>query len=120
MRDKEAQLIWETYLDDASVEGYKILQAFETPDSGYKLAVNKTGDDPTVGMIIYKHEMLPITVELLGRGKVLAFMQIKWMDPSKDEFPLNKDFATPTIEKLGAEGILKILSDIERSIIDYR
>jgi len=47
-------------------------------------------------------------------------MQIKWMDPSKDEFPLNKDFASPTIEKLGAEGILKILSDIERSIIDYR
>jgi hypothetical protein len=108
------------YLDDASVEGYKILQAFEAPDSSYKLAVNKTGDDPTVGMIIYKHKMLPITVELLGRGKVLAFMQIKWMDPSKDEFPLNKDFATPTIEKLGAEGILKILSDIERSIIDYR
>tara|TARA_R110002051_G_scaffold8508_4_gene35503 strand:- start:3615 stop:3977 length:363 start_codon:yes stop_codon:yes gene_type:complete len=120
MRDKDAQLIWETYLDDASVEGYKILQTFEAPDSSYKLAVNKKGDDPTAGMIIYKHKMLPITVELFGQGKVLAFMQIKWMDPSKDEFPLNKDFAGPTIERLRAEGILKILSDIERSIIDYR
>lgn len=111
MSNVDNQLIFEAYLDKGGTEGYVLANAMLK--SGWEVASRVQHDRG--GNFILKLPGWPITVEFLGQGPSISFIQIKWRDPytaPEDPKINNKDFGPGKIEDMGARKIGDIIMDI--------
>lgn len=108
MRDIDQKMIFEAYLaeDETTSTGRDIIDALSRSDN-YEIVRDKHED--ATRMIVFRHILKPITVEVLSSGETVAFMQIKWMVPG-EEFARNMDYGPDKV----AQGPLTLMMNLQR------
>ena len=115
MRDKDQQLIWETYLseDETTSTGEDIIDTLER-SADYDIVEDKR--EGNVRKVTFGHIQKAITLEVLSSGETVAFVQLKWQT-ADSKFPNNKDYGPDKIAK-GPLTIMVDLQQIETKSID--